>query len=244
MRNINWSFVGFQTLVTIICMKLAEIVFQFQTPDLLLPGCQILLAVTLLLLFRNHVRGSFQTLEIYVGTIIGYILLNQNFNWLGAGIALVAIWLLEQNEQKPGSLPKEHYLWTTIAFLICAILAWYCFGSGSLKWIITGFIGWIFQMTSQLSKSFEWHTNSSLWYPIQNHSPKLWIIGFLIANYGMTGLIFLDRNINLALALVLGKILQKDKIGRWISVTRVIAVFLIILPELLQNMFQFLLQYY
>jgi hypothetical protein len=244
-KNLNWNIVGFQTLTIVICMKIAQMAWlEVPSETILLPSCQIVFAIVLLFFMRVQIRGSFGSLEIFIGTQIGFFLLNQNLNWLATGTALVAIWLLKQNELKPGNLPEKQYLWTTVVLLVFAILVWYCFGAGSLKWIIAAFIGWIFQMTSQLSNSFKWQTNSSLWYPKQIHSPKLWIIGFLLANYGLTSLHFIDGNINLGLALILGSILQKDKIGRWFSTTRLIAVSMVAIPEILYNTLQFLLQYY
>jgi hypothetical protein len=245
LKNLNWNFVGLQALITIICMKIADIVFlNFAPAKIILPSCEIFIALLVLLFLRKNIRGSFGSLEIFIGTQLGFLLLNQNLNWLATGTALVAIWLLKQNELKPGNLPKEHYLWTTVILAVFAILAWYCFGVASLKWIIAAFIGWIFQMTSQLSNSFQWQTNSSLWYPEQIHSPYLWVIGFLLADYGITGLHFMNGNINLGLALIFGGILQKDKIGRWFSSTRLIAVSMVAIPEILYNTLQFLLQYY
>lgn len=244
-RNLNWNLVGLQVLFTVICMKIADIILLNSAPEkILVPSCEIVLAVMILLLLRTKIRGSFGSLEIFIGGSFGLSLVNQKFDFLAIGVALVAIWLLEQNESKPETLTGKHYLWTTVVLLVFAGSAWYWFGVSSLKWIITVLIGWIFQMSYQLDKPNLWNINGDVWYPIQICSSKLWIASLTIANLGMLGFATTNSSINLALALVLGQLLQQDKIGRWFSITRLIAFMLVVLPELLQSTLQTLLQYY
>jgi hypothetical protein len=244
-KNLNWSIVGLQTLVVVICMKIAEMAWLDRTSEaILLPSCQIMFAIMIWLFVRTKIRGPLGSLEIFIGGTIGLFLVNQQFNPLAIGVSLIAIWLLEQNESKPHVLPEKYNLWTTIVLLVFAFLVWHYFGNSSLKWIITVLLGWIFQMSCQLNKPYQWNTSGDLWHPVKMYAPKLWIVHFTIANLGLLGLTILNGGFNLALILVVGKIIQKDKLGRWFSITRVIAIFLVVLPEILQNILQFLLQYY
>jgi hypothetical protein len=242
-KNLNWSIIGLQTLIVVICMKIAEMAWLDHTSEaILLPSCQIVFAVIILLFTCTKIRESFGSLEIFIGGTIGLLLVNQGFNLLAIGVSLVAIWLLEQNEVRPETVTGKHYLWITVVLLGFAILMWYWFGISSLKWIIILLIGWIFQMACMMNHRV-WKTNSAVWYPVQICRSKLWIANFVLANLGILGLALTNLSINLALILVLGKIFQKDRVGRWISITRVIAISLVVLPEIFQNALQFLLQH-
>lgn len=236
---------GLQASLTMICLKIADIILLHHSPqEIILPSCQILLAVILLLRLKKYARESFGSLEIFIGGTIGSLLVNQQLNLLAIGVALVAIWLLEQNESKPETLSAKIYLWSTMILLVFAILIWCAFGISSIIWIVTMLIGWIFQMACMTHRSRVWKTNTDIWYPIQICSPKLWIANLILANLGIIGLALNNLSINLALALVLGQFLRQDKIGRWFSITRAIAFMLVVLPELLQSTLQTLLQYY
>jgi hypothetical protein len=246
-KNLNWSIVGLQTLVVVICMKIAEMAWLDRTLEaLLLPSSQIALAIIILLFLRKNIRGSFGSLELFIGGNVGFYLTNQPVNLFSFCFALIAIWLLEANEARLDVLSKKNLLLTSACLMACCGLVLYFFGIESEKWILSALIGWTFQLTCLLGKPFEWDSTPSggIWFPVEKHNPNLWIIAFFFANLGLLGLRVVIGNFNLALILVLGKIVQKDRSGRWISITRLIAVFLVILPEVLQNLLQFLLQYY
>jgi hypothetical protein len=247
LRSLNYGFVGLQALITIVCFKIADIVLFHQTlQETILPGCQILFAAIILLLLRKYFRGSFGSLELFIGGNVGFYLTNQPVNLFSFCFALIAIWLLEANEARLDVLSKKNLLLTSACLMACCGLVLYFFGIESEKWILSALIGWTFQLTCLLGKPFEWDSTPSggIWFPVEKHNPNLWIIAFFFANLGLLGLRVVIGNFNLALILVLGKIVQKDRSGRWISITRLIAVFLVILPEVLQNLLQFLLQYY
>lgn len=245
LKNLNWNFVGLQASITIVCMKIADVVLLHHTfKEQILAICQILFAVVILLRLKKFTRESFGSLEIFIGSGLGMFLINQQFKLLAIVVALVAIWLLEQNESKSETLTGKQYLWTTLLLLVFTILTWCAFGISSITWIITMLIGWIFQMACMTHHSRVWKTNTDIWYPIQICSPKLWIANLMLANLGIIGVSLIGSSVNLALALVLGQFLRQDKIGRWFSITRLIAFTLVVLPELLQSTLQTLQQYY
>ncbi len=247
LKNLNWNFVGLQALITVVCMKIAEMAWLERTSEaMLLPSCQIVFAIIVWLFVRTKIGGSFGSLEIFIGANLGFYLTNQPVNLFSFCFALVAIWLLEANEAKLDLLSKKNLLLTTVCLMACCGLVFSFFGILSAKWILYALIGWIFQLSCLFAKPFQWDSTPSggIWFPVEKHDPKIWVVFFFIANLGLLGLRVLTGNFNLALILVLGKIVQKDKIGRWISVTRVIAVLLVVLPEILQYVLKLLLQYY
>ena len=247
LRNLNWNIVGLQALITVICMKFADIVLLHQPlEEIILPSCQVVFSIIILLLIRTKIRGSFGSLEIFIGANLGFYLTNQQVNLFCFCFALVAIWLLEANEAQLDILSKNKLLITSMCLMTCCGLALSFFGILSAKWILYALIGWTFQLNCLFGKPFQWDSTPSggIWFPVEKHNPNLWIVFFFIANLGLLGLRVWTGNFNLALILVLGKIIQKDRSGRWISVTRVIAIFLVVLPEILQSTLHFLLQYY